>query len=353
MRRTIAVTGVANARARAVAQALAQLPDARVLGLDGGSVQNGQDGVEYIQADIRNPLLADLLTVEEVDAVVHMAFEPSVRRSEPVFERNVVGTIRLFGAANAAGVRKVIFPSTTMIYGAARTHSVLLPETTEFKSHPEYSYVQELREIETFINGFRRQAPEMSITTLRFAHPLGSGADGPLARWLALPMPPVPLGFDPRMQVIHTADVVHALVHAVEADASGIYNIAADDEVLTVLQILGIVGKAPLPVVHLFLHWGVDLTKALNPSLLSAAPLEPSYLRFACVADTTRMREELGFVPQCTAREAVSAYAAMLRTQRYAGLGTTTNALRDQLEEVIEMRRRLSRRATPDDTSDA
>lgn len=348
MSRTVVVTGAAGAQAQAVGTALAQQPDVRVLGLDARPIDGGADGIEYIQADIRNPLLADRLTVEQVDAIVHMAFEPRVRRSESVFERNVVGTMRLFGAAGAAGVRKIVFPSSTMIYGAVPTHSVVLPETTEFQGRPVYSYLRELREIETFINGFRRQAPEMTITTLRFAHPLGPAAAGPLARWLSLAAAPVPLGFDPRMQIIHTADVVNALVHAVEVDAPGIYNVAADDEVLTVLQLLGIVGKVPLPVVHLFLHWGVDLTKALNPSLLSVAPLEPAFLRFACVADTTRMRDELGFAPQYTAREAVNAFAAVLRTRRYAGLGATTYALRDQLEEVIDMRRRLNRRADLD-----
>lgn len=236
-----------------------------------------------------------------------------------------------------------------MVYGAVATNPAFIPETAEFQGQPRYSFVRELREIESFVNGFRRQASGMIITTLRFAHALGSGAGGPLARWLASSAPPVPLGFDPRMQVIHTEDVVAALVHAVQVDAPGIFNVAADDQVLTLLQLITSVGKIPALTLHPFLYWGIDAAKALSPTILSLFPVEVDYLRYHCVGATERMRDQLGFAPQYTAREAVSAFAAELDARRYAGLQDVAGALQEQLQNVRELRRRLRERAASDD----
>ena len=37
------------------------------------------------------------------------------------------------------------------------------------------------------------------------------------------------MGFDPMMQIIHEDDVVAALIHAVDNDLPGVYNVAAED----------------------------------------------------------------------------------------------------------------------------
>jgi NAD+ dependent glucose-6-phosphate dehydrogenase len=55
---------------------------------------------------------------EGMDAVVHMAADPSPRASwESVHEANIVGTYNVYEAARRAGVRKVIFASTNHVMG--------------------------------------------------------------------------------------------------------------------------------------------------------------------------------------------------------------------------------------------
>jgi len=56
--------------------------------------------------------------MEGIDAVVHMAADPSTRATwESVRDRNIVGTYNVYESARRAGVKKVIFASTNHVMG--------------------------------------------------------------------------------------------------------------------------------------------------------------------------------------------------------------------------------------------
>ena len=56
--------------------------------------------------------------MEGIDAVVHLAADPSTRANwEAVHRDNIVGTYNVFEAARAAGVRRVVFASTNHVMG--------------------------------------------------------------------------------------------------------------------------------------------------------------------------------------------------------------------------------------------
>ena len=182
--RTLVITGLFSPWGRRMAR-LASGAGARVLGIDRKPMTRPFPGVEFVAADIRNPLLPQLLAHERVDAILHCAFQWRQRRQDEVFDSNVLGTMHLLEAAALAGVRKVVFPSSTFVYGASPAHPAFIDEETGFRGQPRYAFVRELREIETFINGFRRQYPEMILTSLRFANILGEGVPSPMARYLS------------------------------------------------------------------------------------------------------------------------------------------------------------------------
>jgi UDP-glucose 4-epimerase len=78
-------------------------------------------------------------------------------------------------------------------------------------------------------------------TILRFANVVGGELETPLTRVLDAPFVPSILGYDQRMQFVHTEDVVGALDYCVERDVPGIYNVAGDgvvpwSEVMTRLR---------------------------------------------------------------------------------------------------------------------
>jgi nucleoside-diphosphate-sugar epimerase len=91
----------------------------------------GRDGFALIEGDVR-----DLRTVEaacaDVEVVFHQAAMGSVPRSmrEPVLatEHNVLGTVHVLEAARRAGVRRVVFASSSSVYGE-RTGDAAARET--------------------------------------------------------------------------------------------------------------------------------------------------------------------------------------------------------------------------------
>ena len=81
-------------------------------------------GVDFIEGDIRSE--ADCRrAVEDVEIVFHVAALPSVPRSiaDPwaSHDHNVNGTVRLLEAARQAGVRRVVYSSSSSVYGDTPT----------------------------------------------------------------------------------------------------------------------------------------------------------------------------------------------------------------------------------------
>lgn len=95
--------------------------------------------IELVEGDIR-----DLETVEEavmgMDAILHEAALPSVPRSvkAPITtnEVNVGGTLKLLSAAHKAGIPRVVFASSSSVYG----DSEVLPKVEDMQPAPKSPY---------------------------------------------------------------------------------------------------------------------------------------------------------------------------------------------------------------------
>jgi UDP-glucuronate 4-epimerase len=81
-------------------------------------------GFQLVEGDIRNT--ADIQRALSaaggaVDVVVHLAalagVRPSLREPERFFDVNVMGTVRLFEACRAAGITRIVFASSSSVYG--------------------------------------------------------------------------------------------------------------------------------------------------------------------------------------------------------------------------------------------
>lgn len=338
-KRVLLVTGVAGYWGWRVAGRLASKPNTHVIGLDREPPERTVPGLDFVPADVRNPLLAELLVAEGVDTVCHLAFAETTRPQEAAYDLNVVGTTKLLEACAKARVRKVVLKSSTAIYGARASNPAFLTEDQALRGSKTWGTVRDLIDIEKFCQGFRRQTPETKVTILRFASVVGPTADTPMTRFLKDPRLPSLLGFDPRMQIIHEDDVVAALVHAVVEEVHGVFNVAAE-EVLPLNKIRGLASKPPVAVVHLLAYWGLALRGSAGQRARRHLPLEPDYLRYPWVADLRRMQEDLGFVPLYTAEETVRQLGEHSQMDRHA-LGPASMAHEEeQLRTVLDQRRR-------------
>ena len=101
--------------------------------------QHSSSAVEFIEADLADAAVASN-AVKGVDYVFHIAAIPSVPRSvkDPVTSHraNVDATILLLNAARQAGVKRVVFASSSSVYGNSPT----LPKHEEMPPHPLSPY---------------------------------------------------------------------------------------------------------------------------------------------------------------------------------------------------------------------
>lgn len=109
--------------------------------------------IELVEGDLR-----DLETVEEavdgVQLILHEAALPSVSRSvkAPVTTNavNTEGTLKLLSAARRAGVRRLVFASSSSVYG----DSLQLPKTEEMHPRPMSPYAVTKLAAENFCRVF-------------------------------------------------------------------------------------------------------------------------------------------------------------------------------------------------------
>lgn len=323
-------------------------PAFHIVGLDVEAPNPPIQDLDFIQADIRNPLLLELLKSERVTTVCHLVFMESAKPTEASFDINVIGTMKVLGACGEAGVRKVVLKSSTAVYGARQTNPSFLTEQHPLQGSRAYGYTRDMVEIEAFCNGFQRQIPEMILTILRFPSIVGLNVDSPMTRFLRQTWTPVLLGFDPLMQVIHEWDVVEALVHAVIHDVPGVFNVAAEG-VLPLMRLMSLAGKIPIPIFHPFAYWGASTLGATGLRVTHYVPVELDYIRYQWVADLAKMREELGFSPRYTADEALREFAGQQRLRRYVPDSMTLAYDEERLRDTIERRRRMrSQQAGPE-----
>jgi UDP-glucose 4-epimerase len=310
--RVIMVTGVAAYWGDQLSRHLLHDTTNRVIGVDQDLPERPlHERLDFVQADVRNRLLADLLALEQVDTVYHLDRSSGSGRL-------TLELAPLLAACAQAGVRHLIWVSSTAVYGSLPTNPAFISEHQPPYSCEQEGPVYELVAAETLCYEQASQYPDLRLTILRPANIIGPQAPSPLNRYLAGPVAPMLLGFDPLLQFIYEEDLLLALVHAFEAPplpAAGErippnlhhYNIAAEG-LLPLTRLLSLTHTWPLPLAHPLAYWGSSLLRATPWSAEQIIPYGWDYLRYRWVGATER-QAEWGFVPRQSGVEAVMALA--------------------------------------------
>jgi UDP-glucose 4-epimerase len=226
--RAIAVTGVSGF----LGQRLLPLLDAsprvdRVVGLDVRDPARRARKLEFHRTDVLGAELTPYL--RGVSAIVHLAAVPGPSLDDALFTRvNIGGTRRLLGAAGAAGVRKVIRPSSTSVYGAWPNNPVPITEDAALRPSPNFLPAIVDAECERLLVEWADAQDGRVATRLRIAPVVGVGAPSLFAA-VAIGRAPVRVrGATRPVQVVHVDDAAAALEIATEKDLQGAFNVAAD-----------------------------------------------------------------------------------------------------------------------------
>jgi UDP-glucose 4-epimerase len=310
----VLVTGVSRFLGGHLAARLAANPDIdRVLGVD--TVPPPRDllrrmgRAEFVRADIRNPLIAKVISHASVDTVVHASLSANPASSggrTAMKEMNVIGTMQLLAACQKAPtVKRMVLKSTTAVYGSSPRDPALFDETMVPRDLPSGGYAKDAVEIEGYLRGFARRRPDVAVTVLRFANFIGPRIDTVFTRYFALPVVPTVLGYDARVQLLHEEDALAVLERAASHELPGTFNVAADG-VLLLSQAIRRAGRVALPVPSSTVGPVGRLFRGAR--LVDFSPEQMRLLNFGRVVDNSRLRSQFGFVPRWTTTQAFDDY---------------------------------------------
>jgi len=298
--RRVLITGVSRYLGGRLATLLADDPEiTHVIGVDTVPPRGDLGRTEFVRADIRNPLIAKVITTSKVDTVVHMnvVATPALAGGRTAMkETNVIGTMQLLAACQKApSVQRLVVKSTTAVYGSSPRDPALFTEGIEPRVTPRGGYGKDSVEVEGYVRGFGRRRPDVALTLLRFTNFIGPRIDSTLTRYFSLAVVPTVLGFDPRVQLCHEDDGIEVLRLATLGDHPGIYNVGGDGVMLLsqAIRRAGRIGvPVPGPTVSLV---GQAFRRA---GLVDFSPEQMRFLSHGRVVDTTRLKEVFGFAPR-------------------------------------------------------
>jgi len=300
----VAITGGAGFIGSTLATHLAPANDVLVIDtLSTGYRENIPDSATFLEQDIRKLEPADL---KDVDVLFHEAANISVPRSveDPIFdaEHNVKGLIQTLEAAVEAGVDRVVFASSSAVYGTP--DSVPVSETAQIAPQSPYAASKYAGEQYCCMYG---DLYDIETVRLRYFNVYGprqradSGYAGVVSIFTDQLLSGDPLtiqgGGSQTRDFVYVDDVVQANIAAATADAApgNVYNIGTG----TAISIAGLADELEAIVDE-------DVDRVYNDG--RTGDVQRSR------ADISRAASELAFEPETELREGLAATVEWRRT---------------------------------------
>ena len=264
------------------------------------------NGVSFVRQDVSQPF-PELFAEHEVDTVVHLAYVLRQGRDREANRRvNVEGTRHTLEACRRAGVRRVVYLSSTSVYGAHADNPEALSEDMPARPVAGFQYSEDKLRSEKLITGFAEDSAGVTACILRCCPVMGANADNFIARAFDKPFLVAVSGANPPMQLIHEEDLARCLTLVVLGDAEGLYNLSGSG-VINWADMASARSRRVLSMPAWLLYPATQMTWALRVQSDSPA-LGLDMVRHRWIADTGKIEREMGFRPRFSAREAWEAH---------------------------------------------
>jgi UDP-glucose 4-epimerase len=302
--RKVVITGIAGRLGRIVARRLHRELAWQIVGLDRRPMPDRPKDIEHHQVDLRSKKARDVFRAGDVGALIHLGImhDPRARPAE-IYSWNIAGTTRLLEYCQAYEVPKVVLLSSANVYGPRPDNPQFLTEDAPLLAAQRFPQMRDLVEIDHLVSTFLWRAQRIETVILRAVHIVGPVHNAP-SNYLRIERPPVLLGFDPMVQLIHYQDVADAIVAALVAGRRGIYNIVGPGE-LPLSAVLRELGREPVRIPHPVARPLLSLAFRLGVSSFPVAELD--FIRYVCMVDGRRANAELAFRPRFGLGETIHA----------------------------------------------
>jgi len=315
--RVVGITGLGTFLGQRLAERLARR-GVRVVGLDVRRPYRIAQKIHFQRLDLADPTadarLADLLARERIDTLVHVAFRarPSADL-EADHELETIGSLHVLNACAASKVRRLVFSSSTMLYGPWPDNPNFLTEDHPLRGHPDAHQVLDRVEAESLLAGFGRRHPDVEMTVLRPCWIMGPSYLDPVVAYLERPVVATLLGYDPLLQFVHEEDCLRVYERATLESHPGVFNVVGTG-VWPLSTLLRLAGKRSLALPAPLLYRLGDYPSKAQTGDAPAGFYD--YLRYLWVAAGERGWAAFG-EPEYSSKEAWIAFVSSRRMRRY------------------------------------
>jgi UDP-glucose 4-epimerase len=305
--RRVLITGVGSHFGTLLAARLERDPAVEaIVGLDTRTPRASLATTEVVQADIRDPRIADVIAGARADTVVHNSI---VRQPGPgmssrtMHDINVVGSLQLLSACERSpSIRAIVIRGSAGVYGSEPHAPQFFDEEMTRLFPMRTRFQRDVAEIEEYFETYSRRQPQVVCTMLRYQPAIGRSLVTQITRYLSQPVCPTHLGFDPRIQLVHEDDALDALLAAIRRPVRGAVNVAARGTI-GLTRMIRMAGKARLPIASPL--FGPLTGAARRLGLDSYSDDFRRLLRYGRGVDVGRLERELGHRPRYSTAEAV------------------------------------------------
>jgi UDP-glucose 4-epimerase len=261
----------------------------------------------FVRVDLTRPGMEAELTRafgnEKLDVLFHLAFVNSrVHGAAFAHELEVIGSMHVLAAAQATGLKRLVIPSLTALYGARPNGPAVCLETHPLEGDG-VRFVTDRVEVEHQVEQFAQRNPDVHVVVLRFAPIVGALSDNSFTRLLRARFVPTILGFDPLWQIVHEDDAVTALHLSLTTKWRGSFNVVGETTA-PFSTIVRLAGAQTLPLPGPLLRATILALEAVGIASVPVPLL--TFLRYSWVADGVRARRQLGFEPRVPFQDAMA-----------------------------------------------
>jgi UDP-glucose 4-epimerase len=209
-------------------------------------------------------------------------------------EINMGGTRNILKASVKAGVKQILYTSSTCAYGFYPDNDRPLTEESPLQGNDDFTYAKNKKEIEQIFKDFQIEHPDILVSIVRPCFVVGPGFTNVMAQHLQKKIVMVPAKTLP-WQFVHEEDLIHIMALLLEKKIGGAFNVTGEGT-MTFPEMIKKLGNIRLPIPWPIIYPLNHLAWLFRLSFITRFPSPPMRMMvYPWIADSKKLREATGY----------------------------------------------------------
>ncbi|MCD6570130.1 MAG: NAD-dependent epimerase/dehydratase family protein [Deltaproteobacteria bacterium] len=286
-----------------------------IIGIDVKAPTYTSKKLEFIRHDVRDDMYP-ILSKKGIDCAIHAAYIiPPLHNKALMEDININGTKNFLNSCAKAGIKQLLYCSSTTAYGFHKDNPSVLTEDSPLRGNDDFTYSKNKKELEFVCKEFKDAHPDICFTIIRPCFVIGPGFDNTLARHLKRK-----IVFMPRdtvsFQYVHEDDLVEIIYQLLLNKKDGVYNIAADGT-MTFDEMIEILGNWPLKLPPSIMRPLNSIMWSLRVTFITEFPSPAlNMVRYPWIASNEKIKKELNYKFKYTTKDAFKDFARHVKATK-------------------------------------